>query len=663
MENEKLKITKEIINSQLDEFIKIVYGEENNFSFRPNQKETMVDLIYNTLEGDQINQIIEAPTGTGKSIINLLSSTFLAHYYNKSSYILCSDLFLFSQYEDAIKSNPYFDEKIAYIKGQYGNYKCNMNGEDFRSGLCRVQKASWSDILKPFTKEFKGREAETPYPCALKCEYCKQKVKIRTAKVVVTTYQNLLYCYLFWDLDQFSGEARAENLKLAKITYPYNLRPKSLCFCDEAHNIPEIVQAHFTPQFKLSNFENHAELYNWARGRDLRASYGHATWDSDDLRKEFPAQKDLYEKYINFWEIISKKSIKHQELYGVLNKYLADYFWQIKFCELAIREEIGAKLAQKIKLTPEEYNILNECNIYAEFFCKFSDVMQALGVVGAKFLLKQYGEPSDDEEPYIEIHCMREDYLCSHFFLNYHKRRIFTSATIGDKSQFDKNLGIAPTGFYGSSMVQIPSYFDFSKSPIQFIPKYSMSFRNKKDSLPYLAHYINEICSKLYPNSRGLIQTGSYENMKKFMEMCSPEITKRFIYYKNSKDKKLAIEKYKNIKNAILIGPSLNEGIDLPHDLCRFIIIGKVPYMNIEDEFVQEKSKLFPKWYNSQASIEIIQGIGRGVRAQGDFCETFILDSCFAGLYSRTKNQYPKEIRERLNFIDFVTKLFKRKAA
>jgi Rad3-related DNA helicase len=103
--------------------------------------------------------------------------------------------------------------------------------------------------------------------------------------------------------------------------------------------------------------------------------------------------------------------------------------------------------------------------------------------------------------------------------------------------------------------------------------------------------------------------------------------------------------------NTILVGPTLAEGIDLPGDECRFIIIMKVPYPSLGDRYVKEKIKFYPLWYNSTTSNEIIQGIGRGVRYDGDWCVTYIFDACFWNLYMSTKEQYSKELQERINII------------
>jgi Rad3-related DNA helicase len=69
------------------------------------------------------------------------------------------------------------------------------------------------------------------------------------------------------------------------------------------------------------------------------------------------------------------------------------------------------------------------------------------------------------------------------------------------------------------------------------------------------------------------------------------------------------------------------------------------------DILVKEKMKLFPLWYNSKTSNIIIQGIGRGVRNENDYCTTYILDACFYSLYINTKDQYSPELQNRIKIV------------
>lgn len=652
-------ITTELINSQLSEFITEVYGE--NFTFREHQREIIVKTIINILKNNFENQIIEAPTGSGKSIINIVSAAFLAKYYNKSSYILCSDLYLFSQYEEEIKCNEYYDKNIAFIKGQYGNYKCYRNGQDIRNGICRLEKTSWKDILKPFDKKYENSPNEWKFPCAKNCDYCKQKAKIKTANVVITTYQNLLYQYLLL------GDNKATPSFILKNLMPFSLRPKQLLFCDEAHNIPAIIQNHFTPEFKESQLEEiFLPIYDYCHDNDINYSFvsTHECMQLIGGMYDREWYKNTFNKFLN---ILEKKCFKNYELLQILIKYHYEYFSRVKGAQNAINEYVNKKLEDnKIKfntnkaiLDPEDWEILGTLLKFEELMCKFSDVLEALSATGHNYLLKKINEPiKDGDEKNYTVHCLAENYLCDHFFLSLSKNKVFTTATVGNKKQFDQNLGIPLEGYENSKLFKIPSTFEFKDSPIYFVNKYSMNYRNKNISFPYIIHFINEI-SNFHKEDRGIIHTASYVNKKFIMDNVSDELRERLFIYENSREKEEIIKRFKNSKNGILIGPSITQGVDLPDDLCRFNILIKVPYMNIKDEFVKAKSKIFPYWYSSQASIEIIQAIGRGIRNKHDFCKTYILDAEFERIFNLTNKQYPNDIKDRLIYFQNFSQLKK----
>ena len=108
---------------------------------------------------------------------------------------------------------------------------------------------------------------------------------------------------------------------------------------------------------------------------------------------------------------------------------------------------------------------------------------------------------------------------------------------------------------------------------------------------------------------------------------------------------------HKAYEDSVIIGPTLVEGVDLPGDLLRFIIIAKVPYPNLKDKLVKAKMKLFPKWYSSETANSIIQGVGRGNRFADDWCITYIIDGCFDNLYYQTSSQFPVELRNRIRHV------------
>ena len=61
---------------------------DDKFEFREYQLECIVRVIKNILDHNYQNYIIEAPTGSGKSLINIISAGVLAEYFDLTSYIL-----------------------------------------------------------------------------------------------------------------------------------------------------------------------------------------------------------------------------------------------------------------------------------------------------------------------------------------------------------------------------------------------------------------------------------------------------------------------------------------------------------------------------------------------------------------------------------------------
>ena len=192
---------------------------EEEFEFREHQRECIVNVIKSILDNPESNYICEAPTGSGKSLINIIAAGVLADYYNMTSYILVSDLFLWEQYDKFIKDH----KKIRFgsIKGQTGNYTCILNKEDIRNADCKMAGISWGALFNPATINKYG------YDCAYKCEYLKARKKAVNAKVCLMTYQLFLF---MMNNPTFNTDGKNQIFSTHDIL-----------FCDECHNIADII--------------------------------------------------------------------------------------------------------------------------------------------------------------------------------------------------------------------------------------------------------------------------------------------------------------------------------------------------------------------------------------------------------------------------------------
>ncbi len=93
-----------------------------------------------------------------------------------------------------------------------------------------------------------------------------------------------------------------------------------------------------------------------------------------------------------------------------------------------------------------------------------------------------------------------------------------------------------------------------------------------------------------------------------------------------------ALKKFKATPGSVLISASAIRGTDLPDDLCRNLIIAKVPWKSLADRRIRErleKTESGNMWYMVQAVRDILQALGRGVRHENDWCRNWVVDDQF----------------------------------
>jgi hypothetical protein len=74
----------------------------------------------------------------------------------------------------------------------------------------------------------------------------------------------------------------------------------------------------------------------------------------------------------------------------------------------------------------------------------------------------------------------------------------------------------------------------------------------------------------------------------------------------------------------------------------------KVPYPSLASKYVVAKNNFDPYWYNETTAVSVLQGVGRGVRNDKDWCVTFILDGCFNNILNMTRYMFPEEFINRI---------------
>jgi Rad3-related DNA helicase len=122
----------------------------------------------------------------------------------------------------------------------------------------------------------------------------------------------------------------------------------------------------------------------------------------------------------------------------------------------------------------------------------------------------------------------------------------------------------------------------------------------------------------------------------------------------NSKDRQEVIDEFVGSNEPlVLISPSIERGLSLEEDKCRFIIIAKCPYLSLGDKVTAARlysSKIGQIWYGSNAALTVIQMSGRAVRSNTDQADTYLLDMKIKELILKNPSWFPEWWLDSLNF-------------
>ena len=651
-------VSKETITDQCDNWVNKYFGVL--FEWRKYQKEAIVNIIYNIINKqdntsktkdindkyiyNKLNQIVQAPTGSGKSIMMITIAGVLAEYYNKESYILCSDLSLYKQYEDFVNNNK-LNNIIGCIKGITGNYVCKLESTpakqvDLFNAKCRQKRIGWNRLMNS------EQARNTGFSCACSCKYIKERKNCINKKIIITTYQNYI--------QQTSGEKDT------------SFNNHDVVLMDECHNIPNIIQMVFSSTISENQLKTFNSIYKFvSENRKI-------TWTNENgnnigfsdlvLLKENNGDSEYYNKKIQQYikelqqsNIYNKTGKEH--IFSIINEYNDNILFRYTECVDRIESYISYLYKQDDTFTIIERDIktvYNICNQYKRFISEpLNEFIDIIDTIGSDYIVKkniEYKTEINNTETVtmgIQLQCVKESSLCDKYLFSTAQYCVLMSATIGNKNIYIENISDNVDKFI---YTEVPSTFDFTNSPIYIYSNFKLSYSNKQTLLPSMLKTVINII-EAFGGLHGVIQTANYEIMNYIYNNIDSKYKKRLFIYNDSKEKSEIIEQYKNTLNGILIGPSIYEGIDFPDEMCRFIIIMKMPYPSLGDEFTKAKMNIYKGWYESHTSNIIIQGIGRGIRNKTDWCQTFILDGNFVRLYRNTNTQYPDYIKKRLQFI------------
>lgn len=385
---------------------------------------------------------------------------------------------------------------------------------------------------------------------------------------------------------------------LCSLLYTGKILPRELIICDECHNCENELINQFTITIndnflKMLN-DTYIELPEYSK-----SNYEKCKWLIDDFYNKI---KDTYKK-IN----------------GKLRS-----------------SEFKTEKKQKTK---KFITLMNKFNIIDNYYKKLESFKQIIN--NEKIIVTQ-----DVISNSIEFKLLHANKLFNNTIAKTSNRVLFMSATVLNWKVFIKNLGINEDNV---EYIECECQFPVENRPIYYRPVSSMSYKNKHDTMPKMIKAIDTILKK-YKNVKGIIHTVSYDVAQSIKENLNFSDQGYRLILPTNKTKKIDLERFEKSKEPkILISPSLTEGIDLKDDLSRLCIICKIPFPNLNNNWIKAKKQEDIDWYINQTCTTLIQMIGRSVRSETDYAKTYILDKDFEILCKNGPHIFPKYFIEALD--------------
>lgn len=255
--------------------------------------------------------------------------------------------------------------------------------------------------------------------------------------------------------------------------------------------------------------------------------------------------------------------------------------------------------------------------------------------------IAEWRESKDKVSRAVSLKPLYIDKFANKYLFSMADHVLIMSATILSKSTMCDALGMDKDL---TKMIRIPSTFPADIRPFKYVPSGSMSWNDKKDTLPKLIRDVNDICKK-HAEQRGIIHTHTFEIAEALLQGCNTLVKNRFLFQRDMQfngDKTLLLNEHTCRDDSIIIAPAMHEGLDLYDDLGRFQIICKVPYPSKSDPQICARMELSSEYYDWRCATKLVQSYGRIYRHDKDHGITYMLDENFKQFYDRAKKLLPK---------------------
>lgn len=217
---------------------------------------------------------------------------------------------------------------------------------------------------------------------------------------------------------------------------------------------------------------------------------------------------------------------------------------------------------------------------------------------------------------------------------------VLMSATLTKKTL--ALLGIPPDEV---TWWEAPSTFPVHARRVTYVPTVKVDYRMTPQHEAILAARFDQYLSAR-PARKGIAHTVSYSRAKRLYDRSGYKSRLRLHTSDGDKAGAVIAAFKKSSQPEVLLSPSMDMGIDLPDDECRFAIVVKLPFPSTQSKIVQARAALDPEYVPYLMCQRLVQSVGRGVRHKHDWCETVVLDDNLRWAWGKYKHLMPQWFKD-----------------
>lgn len=555
------------------------------FKPRTGQLEAVDKILLEFVDNQMQNVVLCSPTGTGKSIIAAAVAETLTAIRGgrddaiKSSISLTATNVLSAQYDSTFHGLG-DTGKYIMLKGA-SNYDC--------SALTTVEEPVMADACAWWTMIQAGSEFE--HILAKHCNSC-EFMDIKRRK---NTTRHLTTNYSYFFIDRM---------------YTGKFEDRDLIIWDEAHLINDLFSEHnaiFFSQKRMLAFKK--EIAETIHLTDIEIAKT-INAIAADCAKVGKINEKNYHAYLNALQTV----YKYAKEAGVAG------------AETALRSG-KMSLYSKLSRFSKKFEGLG---------CKIDDLN--------KYEYPHVFEYKEDEASVSVKPVFVGEMIHA---LQAGPNNLFMSATITD-SFITKTMTLDPTK---TVFIKLPPVFPKENKQIIFFDTLSLSYQTLQN--PEVVKQLRKNVAKIVEHhvdmgERGIVLTPSFKLQSEITaELRARPNAKKYKLFEQKQGEKLAdtLAAFKAYTGgpAVLISPSIFEGVDLPGDLSRFQVMVKAPFPSLGDKRIKFILDHHPDLYSLTTIMKCIQGAGRSIRSKDDFAVTYVLDKNMERLWTSKANVWTDE--------------------